>query len=185
MAPEQQAEEVSSNNSSAGEESGQEQQDQQQSPTPEDGANGGQQQSNDGKLPDDHPVVKALAKANAKLDKQSLDLQELNDLRAKSTKITQLEQELNDRPTKEMVETLQSRYDRLEAFAQAVGLGRALDSRTFTRDLFETDKDIKDLVAEWNRANPSATSTALSSTSGPVKQKHDPNELLRIAAGKA
>ena len=85
----------------------------------------------------------------------------------------------------EALQTLQTRYDRLEAFAQAVGLGKALDSRTFTRDLFETDKDIAGLVKDFNKANPSATSTALSSTAGGEgKTKHDPNELLRIAAGR-
>lgn len=136
------------------------------------------------KLPDDHPLVKTLAK-------QKLDLAaartELAEARAKSAKVSELEEELGKRPTSEAIETLQTRYDRLEGFLQAVGgpLGKALDSRSFTRDLFETDKDIADLVKSWNQANPSATSTALGSASAsPAPGKVDPNVLLRAAAGR-
>jgi len=156
-------------------------QDQQQDPTPGEGGNGGQQQSTepvitkDTKIPDDHPLVKALAKANEKVAS-------LAEAQAQAAKATKLEEELAARPSQEALDTLQNRYDRLEEFAQAVGIGKALDSRTFTRDLFETDKNIADLVKEWNRANPSATSTALGSKSAaPADKKPDPNDLIRAA----
>lgn len=87
--------------------------------------------------------------------------------------------------TKETLEAVQAKYDRLEGFLQAAGgpLGRALDSRSFTRDLFETDKDIADIVTEWNKNNPSATSAALGSTAAaPDGKKPSMNELLRTAA---
>jgi DNA repair exonuclease SbcCD ATPase subunit len=169
--------------------SGEEQQDQQQQTTDDTSGNGEQQQvtppvDKSAKLPDDHPVVKQLAADKAKL---AAARSEIAELRAKSADVTKLEEELGKRPTTEALETLQTRYDRLEGFLQAVGgpLGKALDSRSFTRDLFETDKDIEDLVKAWNRANPSATSTALgASPADPGKGKMDPNTLLRIAAGK-
>jgi hypothetical protein len=175
--------------------SGQEHQEQQQQdPTGDTPGNGGQQQqegtpgeatvvSKDAKLPDDHPVVKQLAADKAKLAKANTELAEL---RAKSAQATQLEEELGKRPTTEAMETLQTRYDRLEAFLQAAGgpLSKALDSRTFTRDLFETDKDIEELVKAFHKANPSATSTALGSGSAaPAGGKVDPNTLLRAAFG--
>jgi len=168
--------------------SGEEQQDQQQQTTDDTSGNGEQQQvttvDKSAKLPDDHPVVKQLAADKAKLASARSEIAEL---RAKSADVTKLEEELNKRPTTEALETLQTRYERLEGFLQAVGgpLARALDSRSFTRDLFETDKDIEDLVKAWNRANPTATSSALGSAAAdPGKGKMDPNTLLRIAAGK-
>lgn len=133
------------------------------------------------KLPDDHPLVKTLAANKEKLSKQAATLAEAQ---AQASKASKLEQELNERPTKEALETLQTRYDRLEEFLTAVGgpVGRALDSRTFTKDLFETDKDIEDLVKDWHKANPTQTSDALSSAAGdPPKGKHDPNALIRAA----
>jgi len=130
-------------------------------------------------LPESHPLVKSLSALKSKVAEQK---QELSEARANSATATKLQEELDKRPTQEALETLQTRYDRLEAFAQAVGIGKALDSRTFTRDLFETDKDIADLVKEWNRANPSATSTALGSKSAaPADKKPDPNDLIRAA----
>lgn len=184
MAPEA-PEEGQQNNAPAGEES-QEQQGQQQDPTPGEGANGGQQPqpapvTKDTKLPDDHPIVKALAKANEKASTQAT---ELTELRAKSAQVTKLEEDLAARPTVEAMETLQTRYDRLEAFLVAAGgpIGKALDSRTFTRDLFETDKDIDSLVKDWHKANPTATSQALASAAGePAGGKVNPNDLLRAA----
>jgi len=181
------AEEANSTESSTGEESGQEQQGQQQNPTPEEGGNGGAQQAStqdDGKLPDDHPVVKALAKANAKNVSQATELAEA---RAQAAKVTKLEEELGKRPTTEALETLQTRYDRLEAFLQAAGgpLSKALDSRSFTKALFESDKDVSEIAKDWHKANPSATATALASAAAePGKGKVDPNVLLRAAAGK-
>lgn len=184
MAPESQEQQ----NGSTDETSGQEQQAQQQA-TPGETPSAEQQQSgtqvtidDSTKLPETHPLVKTLTANKAKIAEQAAALRDAN---AQAARVTKLEQELNERPSKESVETLQTRYDRLEAFAQAVGLGKALDSRTFTRDLFESDKDIKTLVAEWNKSNPSTTSTALGAGAGVTKDKVDPNELLRIAAGKS
>lgn len=181
------ATENDSNNGSAEETSGQEQKDQTQDTTPETGGNGdqlkaGTSQQESVKLPEDHPLVKSLAAQKATLASQK---SEITELRSKSQKVTQLEEELKTRPTQEAIATLQTRYDRLEAFLQTAGgpLGKALDSRTFTRDLFETDKDISALVKEWNKANPSATSTALgSSSSAEGDKKLDMNALLRSAA---
>lgn len=175
------------NNGSTEETSGQEQTGQEQATTDETSGNGEQQKAGTEepiKLPDDHPLVKTLNTLKATTAAQKTELAEL---RAKSKAVTQLEEDLKKRPTTEALETLQTRYDRLETFLQAAGgpLGKALDSRSFTRDLFETDKDISDLVKEWHRKNPTATSTALGSGAGDTgKGKIDPNALLRAAAGK-
>jgi hypothetical protein len=176
------------NNGSTGDTQDQEQQDQQQDTTPDTGGNGDQQQVNTPEkptqLPDDHPLVKQLATNKDKIARLNA---ELTEARAKSAAATKLEEELAARPSVEAMETLQTRYDRLEAFLQAAGgpLGKALDSRSFTRELFETDKDIATLVKEWHRANPSATSTALGSAAAePASKKIDANALIRAAAGK-
>lgn len=185
MATEQQAGEASDNTQTGGE-PGAEQQDQQQGSTPGEGGNGSQQQASepvitkDTKIPDDHPLVKALAKANEKVTA-------LAEAQAQAAKATKLEEELAARPSQEALDTLQTRYDRLEAFLQSAGgpLGKALDSRTFTRELFETDKDIATIVKDWNKANPSATSQALgAAAAAPASSKVDPNALIRAAAGR-
>jgi len=170
-------------NTSTDETSGQEAQGQQQSTTSETGENGTQQQASTEpiKLPDDHPLVKSLAAQKLSIASQKT---EITELRATSKKATQMEADLAARPTAEAVETLQTRYDRLEAFLQSAGgpLGKALDSRTFTKALFETDESITDIVKTWNAANPSATSTALgSSAAAPGSKKPDMNALLRSA----
>jgi hypothetical protein len=181
MAPEQQD---SSTDDTSGQEQ-QETQDQQQAPTPDNGGNGEQQQSAPAgehiQLPDTHPLVKQLAANKQKLATQGSELQEL---RATSRRVTELETELNARPTQEAIDTLQTRYDRLEAFLIAAGgdLSTALDSRTFTRELFETDTDIAQIVKDWHKAHPSATSKALGSGGAePADKKPDMNELLRAA----
>lgn len=168
----------------AGDQQQQEQQDQQQQPT---GEPSGQEQQQpvvidkDTRLPDDHPLVTALATQKSRIAELTTQLAEAN---ARGGKASQLEEELGKRPTTEAMTALQTKYERLEAFAQATGLGKALDSRTFTRDLFETDKPIKDIVKEFNKENPSATSTALGSGSAaPAGDKADMNTLLRKAAG--
>ena len=162
----------------------------QQQTTPESGGNGTQPQeptaTDETRLPDTHPLVKAYRAQLEENRKNTVARTELAEARAQAAQATKLQDELSKRPTQEALDTLQTRYERLEAFAQAVGLGRALDSRTFTRDLFESDKDVATLVKEWNRANPTATSAALGST---TTDDHgtgrvDPNVLLRIAAGK-
>lgn len=189
MATEQQAGEASANNAQTGGEPGEGQQGnegQQQARTPGEGGNAEQQQATEPvitpetKIPDNHPLVKALAKANEKVAG-------LAEAQAQAAKATKLEEELAARPSQEALDTLQTRFDRLEAFLQSAGgtLGKALDSRTFTRDLFETDKDIATIVKEWNRANPSATSTALgAAAAAPASTKPDPNALIRAAAGR-
>lgn len=132
------------------------------------------------KLPDTHPLVKSLGTLRAEIATQKTELQEA---RANSAKATQLQEELGKRPTQEAIDTLQTRYDRLESFVQAIpGLGKALDSRTFTKDLFETDKPIKDLVKDYQQANPTATSQALGGKAAqPADGKQDPNALIRAA----
>jgi DNA-binding protein len=135
-------------------------------------------------LPDDHPVIKQWKDDKAKL---ATVRTELTEAQAQAAKATKLEDELKARPTKEAMETLQTRYDRLEAFVQAAGgdISKALDSRTFTRDLFESDKDVAEIAKAWRKANPTATSTALSSAAAaPAGDKVDQNALLRAAAGK-
>ncbi|QKY80306.1 scaffolding protein [Microbacterium phage Mercedes] len=185
MAPETQEQQ---NNGSAEGTSGQEQQGQQAPPEGTSGTEGQQGQApvidKSTRLPDDHPLIVSYGEVKEKLAKQAT---ELTEARAQSARATQLEEELGKRPTMEAMEQLQNRHTRLEEFVQAIGLGKALDSRTFTRDLFETDKDIKTLVREYNQANPSATAAALSGTAGGSAEgtgKHNPNDLLRIAAGK-
>ena len=160
--------------------SGEEQQGQQQQTTDDTSANGSQQQvTKDTVLPDDHPVVKQLKDDKAKLASVRTELAEA---RSQAAQATKLQAELDASPTAEALATLQTRYDRLEAFAQAVGLGKALDSRTFTRDLFESDTKVEDLVKAWNRDHPTATSTALGSAgSASTGSKQDPNDLLRAA----
>lgn len=179
MAPETQEQQ----NGSTGETPAQEQQDQQQQATPEAGGNGEAQQvtiDDNTKLPETHPLVKTLAKQKQELTEAK---RELAEARAQAGTATKLEEQLAERPTVEALQTLQTRFDRLEAFAQAVGIGKALDSRSFTRDLFESDKDIATLVKDWNRANPSPTAQALGGGAGQsAPGKNDPNELLRAAA---
>lgn len=185
------AETASTTTSTSTEEtSGQEEQQAQQQATPESGGNGQQQEASttattETRLPDDHPLVKAYRaqlEENRKLSGAKTEAAEAN---AKAAKVTKLEEELAARPTQEALDTLQTRYDRLEAFAQAVGLGKALDSRNFTRALFETDEDVKSLVVKWNKENPSATSTALGSGAGSVADaKPGMNDVLRAAARK-
>lgn len=185
MAPETQEQ----NNGSASETEGQEQQGQQQAPAGEKPGNGEQQPvtiDDSTKLPETHPLVKTLLANKTKIADQA---RELAEARSQAGKSTQLEQDLAARPTTEAMEALQNRNDRLEEFLVAAGgpLGRALDSRTFTKDLFETDKPVADLVKSFLRANPSATSAALGGGSNGGQggtDKKDPNELIRIAARK-
>lgn len=173
------------NNGSTEGTSGQEQQGQQQDPTPGTGANEGQQQApainSKTRLPDDHPLIVSYGEVKEKLAKQATELAEAQ---ANSAKASKLQQELDARPTPEALAALQTRNDRLEEFLQAVGgpLGRALDSRSFTRDLFESDKDVKDIVKDFLKANPTATAAALgSAAAAPGAGKANPNDLIRAA----
>lgn len=180
------ATEAEQQNGSTDETSGQEQQGQQQATTSETEGNGEQQQASTDepiRLPDDHPLVKTLTANKQTIASQKTELAEA---RSKAAKATQLEDELKARPTTEALETLQTRYDRLEGFLMAAGgpLSKALDSRTFSTRLFESQDKIDDIVKDWQRANPTDTSKALSSAaSEPGKGKVNPNDLLRAAIG--
>lgn len=125
-------------------------------------------------LPDDHPLVTAYARQK----------EELKQLREAGSKTTELENKISGLQEKaDAAEGIQNRLDRLEEFLTAVGgpMSRALDSRSFTQALFESDKDIKDIVSDWNKDNPSATSQALGSSGTASKSKTDFNDLLRAA----
>lgn len=166
----------------ADEQQQQEQQDQQQV-TPEPGGQASQPVviDKDTKLPDDHPLVTTLASQKSRIAELTTQLAEAN---ARAGKASQLEEDLGKRPTTEAMTALQTKYERLEAFAQATGLGKALDSRTFTRRLFETDDKIADIVKDFNKENPSATQQALGGgAAAPAGDKADMNTLLRKAAG--
>lgn len=84
----------------------------------------------------------------------------------------------------EELAAVQRKYDRLEQFLLGVGgpLSKALDSKTFSTKLFETDDPIEDIVTAWQAANPSTASKALSSSAAPADQKKsDIGDLLRQA----
>lgn len=178
------ATENNTQDSSTSETEGQESQDQQQSSTSETEENGSSQQvsiDDSTRLPETHPLVKTLAKQKQDLANAKQALAEAN---ANSSKATQLEEELKSRPTKEALDTLQTRYDRLEAFLEASNspLARALDSRTFTKRLFESQDKVEDIFADWSRLNPSATSEALGGgKAGDTTKKVNPNDLIRAA----
>lgn len=174
--------------------SGQEQQQdqgQQQQTTDETSGNGSQQQvtiDDNTRLPDTHPLLKAYRAQLEQNRKNETSQSELNEARSQAAKATKLQEELDARPTQEAVDTLQKRYDRLEEFLVTAGgpLGRALDSRTFTRELFEGTRDVKDIVKDWQKANPSATAAALGSGNGHTDSgdKPDMNKLIRAARSK-
>ncbi|AVJ51143.1 scaffolding protein [Microbacterium phage Pikmin] len=147
--------------------------------TPEAGGNGESQESSTSQepaqLPKDHPLVTAYERQK----------EELKQLRSSGTKVQELETKVSELQAKaDASDAIQAKYDRLEAFLVAVGgpLSRALDSKSFTQSLFESDTDIKDLVADWNKNNPSATSQALGSSGSAAEGKVDFNALLRAAA---
>lgn len=84
----------------------------------------------------------------------------------------------------EELAAVQRKYDRLEQFLLGVGgpLSKALDSKTFSTKLFETDDPIEDIVTAWQAANPSTASKALSSSAAPAdSKKSDIGDLLRQA----
>ena len=142
------------------------------------GGNAGQSQDDKG-TPKPDPAKQALQADLHKERKQRQKAEsELGTLTSKVTELT---------AKAETVDAIQARYDRLEEFLQAAGgpLGKALDSKSFTSALFESDKKIEDIVKQWHKDNPSATSQALGAGSAaPAGGKVDPNQLLRAAAGK-
>lgn len=150
------------------------------SATPEPGENGTQQGSSTtqqgDRLPDDHPLVKAYTSSQEQLRQLKGTHQ---------TKVQELETQVTELTAKAtQAESVQAKYDRLEAFLTSLGgpISKALDSKSFSTALFETDTDIKELVAQWHKDNPSATSTALRSSAGDSESTKDMNALLRSAA---
>ena len=126
------------------------------------------------KLPDDHPLVKAY-------EAQKVEIRELRK-KANTENHEATVAELDT--TKATLADVQKRYDRLEEFLSKSGspLGKALDSKSFTTALFETDGDIGELVKSWNKDNPSPTSVALGSDKVvTADNKPSINDLLRQA----
>lgn len=109
---------------------------------------------------------------------------ERNQRKTLSAQVEQLKAQIaQSTQATEQLTAVQRKYDRLEAFATAIGLGKALDSKSFTTALFETDEDISEIVKKWNQENPSATSVALGSESAVTADgKTDMNKLIRAAA---
>lgn len=112
-------------------------------------------------------------------------VKERNRRQALSAQVEQLESaaQATQSSTDEFT-ALQTKYSRLESFLTSVGgpLSKALDSRSFTTALFESEEDITDLVTKWHRDNPTATSAALGSGAGSSSSSGGMNALLRKAA---
>lgn len=108
------------------------------------------------------------------------------DSKAAKARVAELETQVTELgPVKETLDAVQHKYDRLEEFLSAAGgpLSQALDSRSFTKALFESDKPVGEIVSEWNKANPTDTARALGHSShGGGTGKTDINDLLRAAA---
>lgn len=111
---------------------------------------------------------------------------ERSDRKSAQARVTELETRIAElESVQETLDAVQSKYNRLEQFLAEVGgpLSRALDSRSFTTALFETDADIKDIVAKWHRDNPTATSEALGGGIGPrTSQTPTMSDLIRAAS---
>lgn len=150
------------------------------SATSETEENGTQQESNttqqDTRLPDDHPLVKAYTSSQEQLRQLKGTHQ---------TKVQELETQVTELTAKATsAESVQAKYDRLESFLTSLGgpISKALDSKSFSVALFESDTDVKDLVAQWHKDNPSATSAALASGPGKESTSKNMSDLLRAAA---
>lgn len=76
-----------------------------------------------------------------------------------------------------------ARYERLEQFLLQIGgpISQALDSKSFSAALFESDTDINDLVTKWKKEHPTTTAVALRSTSHELNTKASINDLIRAA----
>ncbi|QDF15734.1 scaffolding protein [Microbacterium phage Finny] len=107
--------------------------------------------------------------------------------KASKDKVSELETQVAElTPKAELAEAWEAKYTRLEAFLQALpgSVGKALDSMSFTKRLFESEDKIEDIIKDWNKANPSATSQALGAGAGdPSKKGPSMNEILRAARG--
>ena len=102
------------------------------------------------------------------------------------TQVEQLQATLDSQSaSSDELTALQGKYDRLESFLSKVGgpISKALDSRSFTKSLFESDEDIEKLVKDWHAANPTATASALGNNGASTSSgKPDISALLRAAA---
>ncbi|WZB39005.1 scaffolding protein [Microbacterium phage Shamu] len=107
--------------------------------------------------------------------------------KASKDKVSELETQVAElTPKAELAEAWEAKYTRLEAFLQALpgSVGKALDSMSFTKRLFESEDKIEDIIKDWNKANPSATSQALGAGAGdPSKKGPSMNDILRAARG--
>lgn len=133
----------------------------------------------DQKLPDTHPLVKAFEAQKEELKTLKIASQSKDkataDLATATAELTSVKAELT---------STQAKYGRLESFLTSLGgpIGKALDSKTFSTALFESDTDITELVTKWHKDNPSATSAALGAGAGATGSSKDMNKLLRTAA---
>lgn len=130
-------------------------------------------------LPDTHPLVKTLAAQKEELRTLKASAEQSKD--KTTADLATATAELTS--TKDELTAIQAKYTRLEEFLTKLGgpLSRALDSKSFTTSLFETDTDVAELVTQWHRDNPSATRTALGGTSSEPGKGNSINELLRAA----
>ncbi|AXH48577.2 scaffolding protein [Microbacterium phage Sansa] len=107
--------------------------------------------------------------------------------KASKDKVSELETQVAElTPKAELAEAWEAKYTRLESFLQALpgSVGKALDSMSFTKRLFESEDKIEDIIKDWNKANPSATSQALGAGAGdPSKKGPSMNDILRAARG--
>lgn len=175
-----------SNNEEVTDETSEDQQQEQDQQDESTGETPGQDTQQSTKQDADASTAAAIKAAKAPL---LADLQkERKAAKASKDRVTELEAQVTElAPVKETLDAVQARYDRLEAFLVEVGgpLSKALDSRSFTRDLFDSDKDISEIVKQWHKDNPSATAAALGSGSArPASKGPNMNELLRAAANK-
>lgn len=124
----------------------------------------------------DPAKVALLADLRTERDKRQAAVAEVETLRTQLAEAT---------TAKDAAVQAQARYDRLEEFLSKAGgpLARALDSRSLTTALFESDQDVQEIVTDWQKANPTATSQALGSGSvDPGGKKPGMNDLFRSAA---
>lgn len=99
-------------------------------------------------------------------------------------KVTELTEKVSGADQiKEEFTSLESKYNRLEEFLTLAGgpLSKAMDSRSFTNALFNTNDDVSKIVEKWHKENPSQTSSALAGGTGGGNPKPDMNALLRAS----
>ena len=85
----------------------------------------------------------------------------------------------------EELEALTKKYQRLEQFilGSNTDIGKALDSRTLTQRLFESDDEIDSILQDWHKDNPTTTSRALTGSNDSSPSAPSVGDLLRVAAG--